>query len=758
MSIIASEIKEISDGVILFKQAVGDSSYDFFLEVNRLSSIEICSDFSSSENIYLEGVSSLCTTSVVHPFTKTKIASMKLLNEWRIKSKFTCKILDPPKAIILDAMKKERNEIKLKLDNLKGVLAKVYINLSPLNEIEKILQSNSTNFIDNDFPPVDFIDKVSFAWRRLSHAYPGCLLLPKRIEPFDVLPGEGKDHWIRNALLMLSERPATIERLFITKQSNPYGIYRVKLCKNNAWEIVTVDEYVPFLISGASLLCHTVDNAYWASILEKAYCKLYSSYDILNFKSIIEIMDDLTGCPCDLYTLTGLGLQDIWDIIHENTEKGYLCALYNDNFDNIEVFTVLRSEIIEDRGIIFCRNAYNKEWLGKWASNSKLWTGSVRAKVNPSFNDSSFWAELDEVSESFDRLLICKLGNWHEFRQKGKFVKTDNKVISSTYFSIIIEESELIIIKVQQEDERDIGVMKTRGYLDIGIVVLKIDAEDSVVIVGRKELVIEKSCAIELELEPGEYIILPITSGCLLQSPAEISPEKTKLFTAGWEINPLLDSTANSIFSHFDSKDEKLLKYEKFKKFAETIGKPHTELDFKQKILKKHLSKDEGLTLTGFKSYFFDLLKQVSEETAWSYLESLGYDRDLYSVDSRLFFLSIHSNLPLQILVRTNVCELEDQINAYLIQTHGIEIENKGGVKVMYYLYEDVHCYLYGICNFKEEGIEAVLDCSESENMVFSYRNATTTKFIGPGALTFMLSALALPNAETFVRSARCTW
>jgi hypothetical protein len=34
---------------------------------------------------------------------------------------------------------------------------------------------------------------------------------------------------------MLAERPALIERLFITKRVNEEGIYRVKICKNGHW-------------------------------------------------------------------------------------------------------------------------------------------------------------------------------------------------------------------------------------------------------------------------------------------------------------------------------------------------------------------------------------------------------------------------------------------------------------------------------------------------------------------------------------------
>ena len=48
-----------------------------------------------------------------------------------------------------------------------------------------------------------------------------------------------------SALACLAERPALIERLLITKEVNDEGIYKVKLCKNGEWVIVTVDDYFP---------------------------------------------------------------------------------------------------------------------------------------------------------------------------------------------------------------------------------------------------------------------------------------------------------------------------------------------------------------------------------------------------------------------------------------------------------------------------------------------------------------------------------
>lgn len=43
----------------------------------------------------------------------------------------------------------------------------------------------------------------------------------------------------------LAERPLLIKRLFITKEYNDFGFYKIRMCKNGEWIVVTVDDYIP---------------------------------------------------------------------------------------------------------------------------------------------------------------------------------------------------------------------------------------------------------------------------------------------------------------------------------------------------------------------------------------------------------------------------------------------------------------------------------------------------------------------------------
>lgn len=73
------------------------------------------------------------------------------------------------------------------------------------------------------------------------------------IEPNDVKPGILGDDWFLSAAALLAERPALIERLFITKEINQAGIYKIRLCKNGEWVTVTVDDFFPCYPEGGPI-------------------------------------------------------------------------------------------------------------------------------------------------------------------------------------------------------------------------------------------------------------------------------------------------------------------------------------------------------------------------------------------------------------------------------------------------------------------------------------------------------------------------
>lgn len=211
-----------------------------------------------------------------------------------------------------------------------------------LSAVQQSLIANNINFVDSEFIPADesifsdYVDTTNFDslvhWRRPSEFMEIDYSLDLRepqifydsIDPSDIRQGSLGDCWFMGGLATLAERPSLVERLFVTKEINQHGIYRVKLCKNGEWVTITIDDYFPCFPIGEPLFSRGQGNELWVLILEKAYAKLHGNYFNLRGGYANEALIDLTGCPSKSYVIEDETFEDLWDRIVEGDEEGYL--------------------------------------------------------------------------------------------------------------------------------------------------------------------------------------------------------------------------------------------------------------------------------------------------------------------------------------------------------------------------------------------------------------------------------------------------
>ena len=232
---------------------------------------------------------------------RTDLAKIVLLEGWKLKSKFKFTLHNPPRETqdkfiradrelllsqyfaFLKAFKKDTFVLpfeKIPLPTLKAKLLngksdKKFIDLSFLPRRASVYDPSLENPFDivvhwrrpTEFMITDY---------RLDLHQPAVFY--NSVEPVDIKPGVLGDDWFLSALAILAERPALIERLFLTRHVNEIGIYRVKLCKNGEWQIVTIDDFFPCYPQGEPLFSCCLTNDLFVLILEKAYAKLHGGY------------------------------------------------------------------------------------------------------------------------------------------------------------------------------------------------------------------------------------------------------------------------------------------------------------------------------------------------------------------------------------------------------------------------------------------------------------------------------------------------
>ena len=418
------------------------------------------------------------------------VAKVRLQKNWKLKTKFRFTLRNPPLDKQRDFLKKYLAEHKSKCDRARKTYSLLAFSMLSLEQcLSTLKELGESHFLDLEFEPADWsvfdpqIDSpldVVLHWRR-----PSDFLLPdfsqglldpqlfyETIEPNDVKPGVLGDEWFLSAVATLAERPALVERLFVGRDVNREGVYKVRVCKNGEWVEVTVDDMVPCYPEGEPLFASGQGNELWVMLLEKAYAKLHGNYYSLQSGLVHEALLDLTGCPTLCYDLSDDYVQhfiengQFWDLLRYFDDESYLLSLTTPSTDDTSLprnqsFTVVLIKDVFGNQLLNLRSPLQHfEWKGDWSEKSGKWTQKMRDAVGPVYvdgggEDGTFWISYMDAVRTFKALNVCRVRNWEEVRIKGKFIRVQDiddsnteVVISKWYYSIDLHETTKIIIGV----------------------------------------------------------------------------------------------------------------------------------------------------------------------------------------------------------------------------------------------------------------------------------------------------------------------
>jgi hypothetical protein len=299
--------------------------------------------------------------------------------------------------------------------------------------------------------------------------------------------------------------------------------------------------------------------------------------------------------------------------------------------------------------------------------------------------------------------------------------------------------------------------------MTIGLAILQRNARGSFDLIFMKEFSAERQVELDVELEPGEYLIVPRTSGCSLKRPPTAKPEYIKLLDGNGELNSLAELCIRDIFRRLDKVQiNNILEFSEFQEFYGRLNITLTEQDFQKKILAKFCNNDEGgINKRGFLELWKDAIKTQGESAIWRWFEKWGYDKDLYPSESRCFMLTMHSinSVAIQIEEASIKKDYDELVNKMIIERFGEELESKpNAYRLLHKFYESSYTFSYAIENIGSRAIEITLDCNTSRNMIFSEPSGKVTKVVEPGNIEFFMHAEATPGAEEFARGAQCTF
>jgi hypothetical protein len=353
MSKSKSKTQQISDGIMMEKYQMKEGTNNYYIieiENKKLNVMNFTVDFTGSRNVEIEGQKDLIQKTTIEPFQKIIVAKLRLYKSWNLKTKFKFSLTLPEISIQKKYLKPYLNQIE-EMIGLTDEIRDVDFEMLPEKDLFDYLEKiKVNNFIDHDFLPInnsigleenEIIEKFSclIHWRRSKEIiFTEEELLQIKQTPYiyqeinavDVKQGKLGNCWVLSSIAALAENPKLIQRLILTKTPNKYGLYKLKVCKMGKWKNIVIDDYFPCLPLAEPLFSRNKSKEIWVLLIEKAFAKLYGSYENLEVGDCGHALIDLTGCPTFTYKFSDEGVKkmladgSLWQLMLDNHKKKYI--------------------------------------------------------------------------------------------------------------------------------------------------------------------------------------------------------------------------------------------------------------------------------------------------------------------------------------------------------------------------------------------------------------------------------------------------
>ena len=760
------------------------------------------------------------TKNTIMPFETKVVAKVILKDNWKLKSKFKLTMGIPEKPAQMKYIEKDEKKLKNQIDLIEPKIKNIPFEFMTIDEINSELKRLKTNFIDINFLPCDnsvinskydenlknFLEYV-IHWRRPEEFIQNELnenndfdmalrvfSRDKEPDPNDIRQGLIPCSHLDSALSSLAEKYNLIKRLFKNDTYNENGLYQIKLCVGGEWTTVVVDDYFPCIPMSSPLVTASQSNELWILILEKALAKVYDCYYNLTCLNLSDFFLTLTGCPSFSYNLENLQNEEKKDIFNKIKnfvlEKKYLVVAIskmndldsnNNNEENEDDtgltvpnygYTIIDIKMKYKPNLIVLRRVWFDE---KRENNIDNYINNLineyPSLVNE-FNDNVLVLTFKDFLKEFSSLAVCLTKNWEEVHIRGKFVKigdeiTNNEeneqVMSKWYYSINLEKQTNLIISLFQDEDKFKENDARKNLLDISISVLKLELNNNsnkneIIHIQTYDFSMSPNLQLEFNLPPGQYLIVPRTSGCLFgrsllnnlktenknnENGVEIYNMETKIFSS------IFINTVKDIFKKFDILLNKSLGFREFKQFLECVKVDTSSFDenvFKN-ITEEFQSYNGCITENGFVEFWKKkTIENIEEVKNW--LKALGYDNDLYPLKSRCFMLTFHSDIPISVSARDALStDLNKKIDKLIIKSMGEKIKNKKDISVFQYQSKISNIYSYGCLNEGNEPYRVSINF-KSENNIYSYGKNKIEKIVQPNKYEFFTHVFPFPNND----------
>ncbi len=228
-------------------------------------------------------------------------------------------------------------------------------------------------------------------------------ILPEKdsdIAPINIKQGDLGDCYLLSALSALAEWPKRVRQIFVNPEPNESGLYILRLYLNGSMTEVVVDDYFPCRGNKLAFCYNSDGKSIWPMLIEKAYAKVFGSYQRIESGTMMESLQLLTCAYIDILDHAETPLNELWGEIRRADMEDYIIltnvhtgdALTSERLkalglvDN-HAYTLIGAHEVKDREgkfvrLLKIRNPWGHgEWEGDWSDNSTKWTEELKERL-----------------------------------------------------------------------------------------------------------------------------------------------------------------------------------------------------------------------------------------------------------------------------------------------------------------------------------------------------------------------------------------
>lgn len=327
-----------------------------------------------------------------------------------------------------------------------------------------------------------------------------------------------------------------------------------------------IDDFVPCLcydgIASGPICSRSHSSAFWVTLIEKSFAKLYGGYASLSKLSAASSLRDLSGSPCVTVdvprTKEGHGSNNVdrvfWSRLASYCSKNYVLIAKSTpprRINSPESFQNT-SQYRDDRGLVInytytildvkssslgdyiiqlrCPlNIDNFDWSGDWSDSSDKWTEELQyeLEVNIDEDNRSFWMSYFDFCDYFAALDVAMVkhphqgregapsSNWTSCRQKLWFTRLNDTSPQLRPSAICVlkvaDSASEVFFTLHQQGLSTGESLDTKQLNALGLVVLRVTPDFCFEVACSSKYSVSSCIELSELLPVGVYLIVPVT-------------------------------------------------------------------------------------------------------------------------------------------------------------------------------------------------------------------------------------------------------